>query len=109
METVKRHSWDKATLSSQPEEEEPEAVPTPKEVCLPPAITVSSVVQVVPQTSAPQTPVPAPRKLEPDEPEKKEDEKEKVKEGSLLARKFKHFRKGEIYERLPACNKSALC
>jgi hypothetical protein len=104
MDTLKRRSWDKATLSSQPEEEELEAVPTPKETSPPPAITLNPVIQVVPQTSASQTPVPAPRKFEPDEPEKKEDEKEKVKEGSRLTRKFKHFRKGENCESLLTCN-----
>ncbi|XP_021931921.1 rab11 family-interacting protein 1 isoform X2 [Zootermopsis nevadensis] len=101
MDTLKRRSWDKAILSSQPEEEEPETVPTPKEASPPPAITLSPVMQAMPQTSAPQTPVPTPRKFEPDEPEKKEDEKEKVKEGSRLARKFKQFRKESKMPEIP--------
>jgi len=102
LDNLKRRSWDKVTLSSQPEEEEPEAVTTPKEASPVPARTLNPLIQVVPQSSAPQTPMPAPRKLESDEPEKKEDEK--VKEGSRLARKFRHFRKGENCESLRTCN-----
>jgi hypothetical protein len=91
IDTLKRRSWDKSMLSSQPEEEEPEPVPVPKEPSPPCAITLSPVTQVLPPTP----PVPSPQKLEPGEPEKKEDEKEKVKESSRLTRKFKQLYKGE--------------
>ncbi|PNF22192.1 hypothetical protein B7P43_G04937 [Cryptotermes secundus] len=89
IDTLKRRSWDKSLLSSQPEEEEPEAVPVPKEPSPPRAVTPSPVTQVLPPTP----PVPSPQKLESGEPEKKEDEKEKVKESSRLTRKFKQLYK----------------
>jgi hypothetical protein len=93
MDTLKRRSWDKSMLSSQPEKEEPEPAPAPapKEASPP-----SPVIQVLPPTA----PLPSPQKLEPGEPEKKEDEKEKVKESSRLTRKFKQMYKGERCKRL---------
>lgn len=89
VDTLKRRSWDKSMLSSQPEEEEPEPAPAPKEPSLPPAIASIPVTQVLPPTP----PLPSPQKLEPGEPEKKEYEKEKVKESSRLTRKFKQMYK----------------
>jgi hypothetical protein len=96
MDTLKRRSWDKSVLSSQPEEEEPGAVPVCKEPSPPCVVTPNLVTHVLP----PAPPVPLPRKLEPGEPEKKEDEKDKVKEGSRLTRKFKQLYKGESCQRI---------
>lgn len=105
VDTLKRRSWDKSMLSSQLEEEEPESVPIPKEASPPPARTLSPVIQVVPPNSAPEIPVHAFQKLESDMPDKKEDEKEKMKEGSRLTRKFKQFRRGEYCKSLQTCKK----
>jgi Rab11 family-interacting protein 1/2/5 len=99
MDTLKSCTRNKSVLTSQLAEEDPEPVSTTKEVSPAPARNQSPVIQVVPPVSAPkilvvpapQTPVPAPRKLEPDEPERKEDEKEKAKERSKLTRKLKQL------------------
>jgi len=111
MDTLKSSTRNKSVLTSQLAEEDPEPISTTKEVSPAPARKQSPVIQVVPPVSAqkilvvpaPQTPVPVPRKLEPDEPEKKEDEKEKAKEGSKLTRKLKQLCKGEIFKRV-SCN-----
>jgi hypothetical protein len=99
VDTLKRRSWEKSVLSSQPKEEEPEAVPTPKEPSPPCAVTPSPVTHVL----LPTPPVPLPQKLESGEPEKKEDEKDKAREGSRLTRKFKQLYKGESYKRIHRC------
>jgi hypothetical protein len=111
MDTIQSSSRNKSVLTSQLAEEDPEPISTTKEASPAPARKVSPVIQVVPPVPAqkvlvapaPQTPVPAPRKLEPDEPERKEDEKEKAKEGSKLTRKLKQLCKGEIFQRV-SCN-----
>lgn len=111
MDTLKSSSRNKSVLTSQLAEEDPEPISTTKEVSPAPARNQNPIIQVVPPVSAqkilvvpaPETPVPAPRKLEPDEPERKEDEKEKAKEGSKLTRKLKQLRKGEIFRRVN-CN-----
>jgi hypothetical protein len=111
MDTLKSSTRNKSVLTSHLAEEDPEPISTTKEASPAPARNHNPVIQVVPPVSAqkilvvpaPQTPVPAPRKLEPDEPEKKEDEKEKAKEGSKLTRKLKQLRKGEIFKRV-SCN-----
>lgn len=108
MDTLKSSSRNKPVLTSQLAEEDPEPISTTKEASPAPARKLSPIIQVVPPVSAqkilvvptPQTPVPAPRKLEPDEPERKEDEKEKAKEGSKLTRKLKQLCKGEILKRV---------
>jgi len=111
VDTLKSSSRNKSVLTSQLAEEDPEPISTTKEVSPAPARNQNPVIQVVPPVSAqkilvvpaPETPVPAPRKLEPDEPERKEDEKEKAKEGSKLTRKLKQLRKGEIFKSV-SCN-----
>jgi hypothetical protein len=112
MDTLKSSSRNKSVLTSQPEEEDTEPVSTPKDASPASARTLSPVIEVVQPVSTPQivvvppsqTPVPAPRKLEPDESERKEDEKEKAKEGSKLTRKLKQLCKGEILKILVSCN-----
>jgi hypothetical protein len=113
MDTQKSSSRNKSVVTSQLTEEDPEPISTTttKEASPAPARKLSPVVQVVPPVSAPkilvvpapQTAVPAPRNLESDEPERKEDEKEKAKEASKLNRKLKYLRKGEIFKRV-SCN-----
>ncbi|KAJ9597747.1 hypothetical protein L9F63_011355, partial [Diploptera punctata] len=107
LDTLKRRSWDKPLLFSQPEEvPEPEPVVTPKDLSAPPSRTLTPVSSSVSSSPAPTTPVPAPRKMEVEEldmekEKHREDEKEKIKEGSRLARKFKQFRKESKLVEMP--------
>ena len=108
MDTLMSSPKNESVPTSQLAEEDPEPISTTKEATPSPARNLSPVTKVVPPVSAqkvlvvpaPKTPVPAPRKLEPDEPERKEDEKEKAKEGSKLTRKLKQLYKGEIFKRV---------